>query len=86
MVEKSNFQLKKKTSRHWLYICVLIKHLMCVCNEILETRNKGFSKDVCRGMVALLDTDRSGKLGYEEFKILWMDIRNWKVSCVHVRC
>ncbi|KAF2882526.1 hypothetical protein ILUMI_23640 [Ignelater luminosus] len=44
-----------------------------------ESNNKGFSKDVCRSMVAMLDSDRSGKLGYEEFKSLWIDIRNWKM-------
>ncbi|XP_026481913.1 calpain-A-like isoform X3 [Ctenocephalides felis] len=43
-----------------------------------ETKSRGFSKDVCRSMVAMLDHDHSGKLGYEEFKTLWMDIRNWK--------
>lgn len=39
----------------------------------------GFSKDVCRSMIAMMDWDRSGKLGFEEFKKLWMDIRQWKV-------
>ncbi|GJQ77204.1 hypothetical protein Trydic_g14875 [Trypoxylus dichotomus] len=43
-----------------------------------EMRNRGFSNDVCRSMVAMLDTDRSGKLGFEEFKSLWSDIRDWK--------
>ncbi|KAK9710645.1 EF-hand domain pair [Popillia japonica] len=43
-----------------------------------ETRNKGFSNDVCRSMVAMLDADRSGKLGFEEFKSLWSDLRDWK--------
>ncbi|EEB19689.1 Calpain B, putative [Pediculus humanus corporis] len=38
----------------------------------------GFSRDVCRSMIAMLDVDRSGKLGFEEFKSLWTDIRNWK--------
>lgn len=28
----------------------------------------------------MLDTDRSGKLGFEEFKVLWDNVRNWKVS------
>lgn len=43
-----------------------------------ETKNEGFSKDVCRSMVAMMDVDRSGKLGFEEFKTLWIDIRHWK--------
>lgn len=43
-----------------------------------ETKNEGFSKDVCRSMVAMMDVDRSGKLGFEEFKALWLDIRHWK--------
>ncbi|XP_054281756.1 calpain-A isoform X3 [Macrosteles quadrilineatus] len=38
----------------------------------------GFSKDVCRSMIAMLDMDHSGKLGFDEFKLLWTDIRHWK--------
>ncbi|XP_055534118.1 calpain-A-like isoform X2 [Wyeomyia smithii] len=38
----------------------------------------GFSKDVCRSMVAMLDVDQSGKLGFEEFQMLLTDIANWK--------
>ena len=41
---------------------------------------QGFSKDICRSMVAMLDTDHSGKLGFDEFKTLWNDIRKWRVS------
>lgn len=44
-----------------------------------ETKYGGFSKDICRSMVAMMDTDYSGKLGFDEFKTLWTDIRNWKV-------
>ncbi|XP_043472797.1 calpain-A-like [Leptopilina heterotoma] len=47
-------------------------------NKSVETHNKGFSKDICRSMVAMLDVDHSGKLGFEEFKSLWNDIRNWR--------
>ncbi|XP_012522095.2 calpain-B isoform X6 [Monomorium pharaonis] len=43
-----------------------------------ETHDRGFSKDICRSMVAMLDTDHSGKLGFEEFKLLWNDIRKWR--------
>lgn len=38
----------------------------------------GFSKDVCRSMIAMLDTDQSGRLGFEEFRILFTDIRKWR--------
>ncbi|XP_037048709.1 calpain-A isoform X2 [Bradysia coprophila] len=39
---------------------------------------EGFSKDVCRSMVAMMDVDASGKLGFEEFKQLLTDIATWK--------
>ncbi|XP_057376389.1 calpain-B-like isoform X4 [Daphnia carinata] len=39
---------------------------------------EGFSKDVCRSMIAMLDQDHSGKLGLDEFKKLWSDIQTWK--------
>lgn len=38
----------------------------------------GFSKDVCRAMVAMHDRDGTGKLGFEEFKDLLSDIAKWK--------
>ena len=38
-----------------------------------------FSKDMCRSMVAMMDEDGSGKLGYSEFEILLNDIAKWKV-------
>lgn len=44
-----------------------------------EMHNEGFSKDICRSMVAMLDNDHSGKLGFDEFKTLWTDIKNWRV-------
>ncbi|XP_055880800.1 calpain-B-like isoform X2 [Biomphalaria glabrata] len=38
----------------------------------------GFGVDTCRSMVAMHDGDLSGKLGYDEFKNLWEDLRRWK--------
>ncbi|KAF2359806.1 Peptidase C2 calpain large subunit domain III [Trinorchestia longiramus] len=38
----------------------------------------GFSKDICRSMISMMDVDRSGKLGLREFIRLWTDIRTWK--------
>ncbi|XP_034837476.1 calpain-B isoform X4 [Maniola hyperantus] len=43
-----------------------------------ELKGQEFSKDVCRSMIAMLDKDNSGGLGFEEFKSLWIDLRNWR--------
>uniref|UniRef100_A0AAG5DU56 Calpain n=1 Tax=Anopheles atroparvus TaxID=41427 RepID=A0AAG5DU56_ANOAO len=40
--------------------------------------SEGFSKDVCRAMVAMLDVDHTGKLGFDEFQTLLTDIAKWK--------
>lgn len=48
--------------------------------SLIVTESQGFSKDICRSMVAMLDLDHSGKLGLEEFKSLLNDIAKWKVS------
>jgi Ca2+-binding EF-hand superfamily protein len=44
-----------------------------------ELNKDDFSKEVCRSMIAMMDVDRSGKLNFEEFQILWAAIRYWKV-------
>ncbi|XP_055589787.1 calpain-B-like isoform X7 [Uranotaenia lowii] len=44
----------------------------------VDQGSTGFSKDVCRSMVAMLDTDQSGKLGFDEFQTLLTDIAKWK--------
>ena len=43
-----------------------------------EFKFGGFTDEGCRSMVAMMDEDRSGKLGLEEFKKLWMNLRLWK--------
>ncbi|PAA60754.1 hypothetical protein BOX15_Mlig019924g1 [Macrostomum lignano] len=43
-----------------------------------EFKFDGFSVETCRSMVALMDVDQSGKLGFDEFKTLWNDLRLWK--------
>lgn len=57
------------------------------CKELQEILNfafkrefdfEGFSLDVCRSMIAMVDIDRTGKLGLDEFRNLWLDIRMWK--------
>ncbi|KAL3874803.1 hypothetical protein ACJMK2_037772 [Sinanodonta woodiana] len=39
---------------------------------------EGFNLDTCRSMIAMHDGDLSGKLGFDEFKALWEDLRKWK--------
>lgn len=46
--------------------------------SVMMASPDGFSKDVCRAMVAMLDADKSGKLGFEEFEALLTDIAKWK--------
>lgn len=50
-----------------------------ITSQIIQAEGEhGFSKDVCRSMVAMLDVDSSGKLGFEEFQTLLTDIAKWK--------
>jgi len=47
--------------------------------QIAEFQFDGFSREVCRSMVAMVDLDRSGKMGLDEFTELWTSILRWKV-------
>ncbi|XP_055707120.1 calpain-B-like isoform X4 [Phlebotomus papatasi] len=57
----------------WMELKQILDHSM---KDVMDYG--GFSKDVCRSMVAMLDVDQSGKLGFEEFKTLLNDIAKWK--------
>ncbi|NXU60093.1 CPNS2 protein, partial [Turnix velox] len=46
-----------------------------------DLKTDGFSLDTCRSMVAVMDNDTNGKLGFEEFKYLWNNIKKWQ--CVY---
>ncbi|EDW01886.1 GH20201 [Drosophila grimshawi] len=60
----------------WMELKLILDHSMRDAPIVDETH--GFSKDVCRSMVAMLDADKSGKLGFEEFEALLSDIAKWK--------
>lgn len=47
-----------------------------------ELTSLEFSKEVCRSMVAMLDFDKSGKLGLNELKCLFNEITMWRVSYI----
>ncbi|XP_073426223.1 calpain small subunit 1-like [Dendrobates tinctorius] len=46
-----------------------------------DLKTDGFSIDTCRSMVAVMDSDGTGKLGFEEFKYLWNNIKKWQ--CIY---
>ncbi|KAG9482676.1 hypothetical protein GDO78_011369, partial [Eleutherodactylus coqui] len=59
--------------------------LQNVLNKVVakhhDLQTDGFSIDTCRSMVAVMDSDGTGKLGFEEFKYLWNNIKKWQ--CIY---
>ncbi|XP_036922191.1 calpain small subunit 2 [Sturnira hondurensis] len=59
--------------------------LMNILNKILskhkDLKTDGFSLDTCRSIVSVMDNDTNGKLGFEEFKYLWNNLKKWQ--CVY---
>ncbi|XP_029029767.1 calpain small subunit 1a [Betta splendens] len=56
--------------------------LMNILNRIIskhhDLKTDGFSIESCRSMVAVMDSDSTGKLGFHEFKHLWDNIKKWQ--------
>ncbi|KAM9588995.1 LOW QUALITY PROTEIN: calpain small subunit 1-like [Morphnus guianensis] len=59
--------------------------LMNILNKVVtrhpDLKTDGFGLDTCRSMVAVMDSDTTGKLGFEEFKYLWNNIKKWQ--CIY---
>uniref|UniRef100_A0A3B4Y4W2 Calpain small subunit 1-like n=1 Tax=Seriola lalandi dorsalis TaxID=1841481 RepID=A0A3B4Y4W2_SERLL len=58
------------------------KELMNILNKVISKhgglQTDGFSIESCRSMVAVMDSDSTGKLGFHEFKYLWNNIKRWQ--------
>ncbi|XP_074769596.1 calpain small subunit 2 [Athene noctua] len=64
---------------------VCATELRDILNKVIsrhqDLKTDGFSLDTCRSMVAVMDSDTNGKLGFEEFKYLWNNVKKWQ--CVY---
>ncbi|XP_033991426.1 calpain-3b isoform X3 [Trematomus bernacchii] len=54
----------------------VMKNVLSKHNDI---KTEGFSIETCRSMIALMDTDGTGKLNLQEFKHLWKKIKEWQL-------
>uniref|UniRef100_A0A8C3U171 Calpain-3 n=1 Tax=Catharus ustulatus TaxID=91951 RepID=A0A8C3U171_CATUS len=58
--------------------------LICICIHLgsfvsdKDLRSEGFELESCRSMIALMDTDGSGKINFDEFRHLWDKIKSWQ--------
>lgn len=52
----------------------------CLTRSGIGGTYEQFSKETCRIMIAMLDRDRSGKMGFNEFKELWTALNQWKTT------
>uniref|UniRef100_A0A8B9JJF1 Calpain-3 n=1 Tax=Astyanax mexicanus TaxID=7994 RepID=A0A8B9JJF1_ASTMX len=49
-----------------------------VLNRVVEMNTEGFSLENCRSMIALMDMDGTGRLNLQEFRHLWLKIKQWQ--------
>ncbi|XP_027725742.1 calpain-3 isoform X1 [Vombatus ursinus] len=57
--------------------------LNSVVNKHKDLKIDGFTLESCRSMIALMDTDGSGRLNLQEFHHLWKKIKSWQKIFKH---
>ncbi|XP_055485839.1 calpain-3 isoform X3 [Psammomys obesus] len=57
--------------------------LNTVVNKHKDLKTQGFTLESCRSMIALMDTDGSGRLNLQEFYHLWKKIKAWQKIFKH---
>ncbi|XP_058149997.1 calpain-3 isoform X4 [Dasypus novemcinctus] len=57
--------------------------LNTVVNKHKDLKTQGFTLESCRSMIALMDTDGSGRLNLQEFHHLWTKIKAWQKIFKH---
>uniref|UniRef100_A0A5F8G9F7 Calpain-3 n=1 Tax=Monodelphis domestica TaxID=13616 RepID=A0A5F8G9F7_MONDO len=57
--------------------------LNTVVNKHKDLKIEGFTLESCRSMIALMDTDGSGRLNLQEFHHLWKKIKSWQKIFKH---
>ncbi|XP_037061051.1 calpain-3 isoform X4 [Peromyscus leucopus] len=57
--------------------------LNTVVNKHKDLKTQGFTLESCRSMIALMDTDGSGRLNLQEFHHLWKKIKAWQKIFKH---
>ncbi|KAI5936777.1 Calpain-3 [Manis javanica] len=57
--------------------------LNTVVNKHKDLKTQGFTLESCRSMIALMDTDGSGRLNLQEFHHLWEKIKAWQKIFKH---
>ncbi|XP_054456859.1 calpain-1 catalytic subunit [Anoplopoma fimbria] len=60
---------------------ISLTELQTILNRIIskhkDLKTDGFTKEACRSMISLMDTDGSGKLGLTEFHVLWEKVKRY---------